>query len=126
MSRLCCLSAALLVADVACVQGAVQVSFDGDGSGAVVSSFGKRCSAACEVPPSTLTAEADEFSAFDGWSGNGCSGIGECPVSYGSVTASFRAVAYPIVVRVTGKGSVERDGQPVPVGQPFASLVTRA
>ncbi len=93
------------------------MSFDGDGSGAVVSSFGKRCSAACEVPPSTLTAEADEFSAFDGWSGNGCSGIGECPVSYGSVTASFRAVAYPIVVRVTGKGSVERDGQPVPVGQ---------
>lgn len=76
----------------------------GTGSGAVTSSpagivCGTSCLASYEVGTVvTLTADADASSAFDGWSGAGCTGSGPCIVTLTealTVTASFTQVIGP-------------------------------
>jgi len=73
------------------------VAFSGTGGGAVNSSpAGLSCGSACSHPfsagtPVTLTAEADEYSLFGGWSGI-CGGSGSCTTIIDgdkSVTALF-------------------------------------
>jgi YVTN family beta-propeller protein len=57
----------------------------------------------------TLTASAASGSAFAGWSGNGCSGIGACaitPTKDVTVTATFTTVpSFSLSVAVGGAGS---------------------
>ena len=76
------------------------VSALGGGSGAVTSSLGGLdCSSSCtsEIRSGaavTLSATPDPGSSFAGWSGGGCSGVGECAVTMDqatSVSADFQA-----------------------------------
>ena len=72
------------------------VDNDGDGSGTVTSSpAGINCGTDCqqdyaENTTVTLTATPDAGSAFDGWSGGGCSGTGNCALT---ITADTTATA---------------------------------
>lgn len=55
----------------------------------------------------TLTAQADPYSTFTGWSGGGCSGTGDCIVTLTAdttVIATFLA-QYDVVVQGSGNGS---------------------
>ncbi len=56
----------------------------------------------------TLTAAAATGSAFNGWSGEGCSGTGTCTLAMTAarnVTASFTLNSYVLTVAKTGTGS---------------------
>lgn len=83
---------------------ALTVARTGTGTGTVNSSpAGIACGATCSAPFNlntsvTLTAVADTYSAFTGWSGSGCSGTGTCAVTMTqakSVTANFDIVSPP-------------------------------
>ncbi len=80
---------------------ALNVTKTGTGNGSVTSSpaaidCGGTCSASYDYNTSvTLTAAAASGSSFNGWSGEGCSGLGTCTVSLTqarSVTARFTAI----------------------------------
>ena len=73
----------------------------GVANGTVTSSpAGIDCGGSCSAPYNygttiTLTARPDSLSAFDGWSGGGCSGTGTCTVSLPAnttVTARFKVL----------------------------------
>jgi hypothetical protein len=58
--------------------------------------------------PVFLTSVAGEGFELVGWSGD-CSGLGPCPVPTGraaTMTATFTAIRYEVVVRVSGRGRV--------------------
>ena len=83
----------------------VSVALDGEGGGTVTSTpAGINCGADCSESYNpgtvvTLEAEADDSSTFDGWSGAGCSGIGNCVLTVDaakSVAATFGKKAYNI------------------------------
>lgn len=83
----------------------VAVTKAGSGTGAVSSTPAAiDCGATCTAPVPqgacvVLTAEADPGSVFDGWSGEGCSGTGDCAfVASGdlAVTATFTATCAPL------------------------------
>lgn len=65
----------------------LSVNFNGTGNGWVTSSpAGLACNADCYAdfplgPPVTLHAAASPYSYFTGWSGGGCSGLGDCAVT---------------------------------------------
>ena len=100
----------------------------GSGSGTVTSapegiSCGETCSESFPRGNTvTLTAKADNGSAFQGWSGGGCSGIGECAVVMNEdkiVVANFEPVTtYPLTVSLFGAGSgtVTSDPQGISCG----------
>ncbi len=76
------------------------VSASGSGGGAIASSLGGvDCSASCTAQirsgaQVTLSATPDQGSTFEGWSGAGCEGSGECTVTMdqaNSVSADFEA-----------------------------------
>jgi predicted lipoprotein with Yx(FWY)xxD motif len=82
-------------------QHTLSVSPAGSGYGTVQSSPAgiEACSYTCshafdDGTVVTLTASPDSYSSFGGWSGGGCSGMGQCQVTIGSdtaVTATFSA-----------------------------------
>jgi hypothetical protein len=56
----------------------------------------------------TLTATAESLSNFTGWSGNGCSGTGNCKLTLNAnatVTATFALKTFAVNVTKTGSGS---------------------
>jgi hypothetical protein len=58
--------------------------------------------------PISLTAAPGEGFEWVGWSGD-CSGAAPCSVPTGraaTITATFKPIKYPVVVRVTGRGRV--------------------
>ena len=58
--------------------------------------------------PISLTAAPGEGFEFVGWGGD-CSGDQPCAVPLGraaSITATFAAIRYPVVVRISGRGRV--------------------
>ena len=86
----------------------------GDGLGAVTSwPTGIDCGADCTEDYDyntavTLTASVGTESTFSGWSGGGCSGTGDCPVTMDSaktVNAEFTLNRYQLSVTKSGKGS---------------------
>lgn len=81
----------------------VKVRLEGDGTG-LISAAGSSCRTACELEPPFL-AVADEHSRFDGWS-DGCSGVGECRPTGGSVTGTFTAVDFPLRLSQAGEGAL--------------------
>ncbi len=93
----------------------LMVTTVGSGSGTVTSSpAGINCGATCSAQYTsgtvvTLTATAALGSAFAGWSGEGCSGTGQCQVTMSqarSVTATFNTVpTHTLTVSKTGSGS---------------------
>ena len=85
----------------------------GSGTGTVTSDVGGiNCGATCSVSfvsgtIVTLTAAAAPGSAFTGWSGSGCAGIGTCQVTVDAakaVTANF-VLTYLLTVNKTGAGT---------------------
>jgi uncharacterized protein (DUF2141 family) len=87
---------------------------DGTGDGTVTSvPAGIDCDGTCafsftQSTVVTLTAVADTYSEFTGWSGEGCSGTGTCVVTMDmvrTVTATFTHVAYPLTVIKDGAGT---------------------
>ena len=89
------------------------VTKTGAGSGSVKSDpYGIDCGAKCSQPYQdgtviTLTATAEYGSAFYGWSGGGCSGVGTCVVkltNHTTVTARFLPIR-TLTVSKTGNGS---------------------
>src|SRR6266480_7256369 len=79
----------------------LMVAGEGLGNGTVISTDGRincggggACSASYDSGSRViLRARAGWLSAFDGWSGGGCSGTGDCVVTLGEdtmVTARFR------------------------------------
>jgi hypothetical protein len=92
----------------------LSVSKSGNGSGTVSSNpagivCGVTCAANYNYNTSvTLSAVADTGSTFTGWSGEGCSGTGDCVVSMTaarSVTATFTLNPYQLTVSKSGNGS---------------------
>ena len=92
----------------------LSVGLDGDGSGTVTSNPpGIHCGTACEESYEygalvALTPLADDGSIFTGWQG-ACSGTDICEVTISEtahVTATFANNRFPLVVAVTGDGSV--------------------
>ncbi len=82
----------------------VTVTTTGEGTGIITSSpAGIDCGSTCtyefsEGSPVTLTAVPDAESAFSGWSGGGCSGIGICTLTMDGakeVTAEFAIEVIP-------------------------------
>ena len=93
---------------------ALNASKDGTGNGTVTSSpVGINCGTDCSGTYNhgtlvTLTATAATGSTFSGWSGAGCSGIGQCAVTMDavkSVTATFTLNTYPLNIVKAGTGS---------------------
>ncbi|MDH5784448.1 MAG: hypothetical protein OEZ16_02435 [Chromatiales bacterium] len=91
----------------------LNVTKTGTGSGTINSApAGISCGADCvDVLPDgsviTLTATADAGFAFTGWSGGGCSGIGECVITLNgdtAVSASF-APTFTLTTILAGSGS---------------------
>lgn len=85
----------------------------GAGTGRVLSDpAGITCGTDCseQYPPGTmveLTAIASSGSVFDGWSGEGCTGIGACVVTLNAakqVMASFSPVKHALTVITAGNG----------------------
>ena len=92
----------------------VTVTRAGTGSGTVTSepagiACGTTCSASFTAGSTvTLTAAAEPFSTFTGWSGD-CSGTGACVVTADaakSVTATFVRQTFALTVMRTGDGAV--------------------
>ena len=90
------------------------VTKGGTGSGTVTSNVdGINCGVDCsenylDGTIVELTASESGGSAFDGWSGGGCSGTGTCEVTMDqarSVTATFTTVVFALVVSKGGPGS---------------------
>jgi hypothetical protein len=99
------------------------VSKTGAGTGTVTSSpaginCGLTCSANFETSASvTLTAAAGGNSAFTGWSGAGCSGIGTCTVTMNaarSITANFGSnpTCYTLTLSPGTGGSITTNPNP--------------
>ena len=93
---------------------ALTVTRSGTGSGTVTSTpSGIDCGSDCtedfdEGTEITLSAVASSGSAFDGWSGAGCSGKGDCVVTMtgaAEVTADFTAARHALTVTRSGTGS---------------------
>ncbi len=87
---------------------------DGTGSGTVTSEpAGISCGATCVAPFDentvvTLTAAAATGSTFTGWTGEGCSGTGDCTVTMTAaktVTATFTLDQFTLTVAKDGTGS---------------------
>jgi hypothetical protein len=92
-------AAATVTANFTRQQFTLSVTKEGLGLGTVTSNpAGIDCGASCSASyPNgtviTLTAHPGLLSAFDGWSGGGCSGTGTCTITIGSnvtVKARFR------------------------------------
>lgn len=92
----------------------LDVQLDGDGHGSVASApSGIACEPLCSASFSdgasiTLSASADPDSVFDGWSGGGCSGTGDCVLALAAdttVSASFTATQFALGVGLVGGGS---------------------
>jgi Divergent InlB B-repeat domain len=86
----------------------------GSGNGTITSTpSGIACPPTCSAAyltgtVVTLTAAPNFGSAFNGWSGSGCSGAGQCQVTLGAaaaVTATFSSVP-ALAVAITGPGAV--------------------
>ncbi len=92
------------------------ITFAGSGGGAV-SGNGINCTSNCnnsllQGTAVDLSALADAGSTFTGWTGEGCSGTGNCAFTLNadaSVSATF-AANYNLSVTVTGDGSVSNGG----------------
>jgi hypothetical protein len=92
------------------------IDLQGDGGGKVVSEpSGIDCEPTCSSEfeagsEVTLTAQAEDGSTFDGWSGGGCTGPEPCVVTLGedtTVAATFKpAATAELAVRLRGEGSV--------------------
>jgi hypothetical protein len=96
-------------------QFTLTVAKDGTGSGTVTSNpAGIDCGATCQSDFGygtvvTLTAAAATGSTFAGWTGEGCSGTGDCTVTMTaarSVTATFTINHYRLSVSKVGTGNV--------------------
>jgi hypothetical protein len=92
----------------------LDVTSSGDGGGLVTSlPSGIYCDPLCAASFAngaevTLTAAENGTSVFDGWSGGGCSGTGDCIVTLNadtSVSAAFTATHFPVTVNLAGTGS---------------------
>jgi hypothetical protein len=92
----------------------LNVSKDGTGSGSVSSSpAGITCGATCSAgfdygTVVTLTATPNTSSDFTGWTGEGCSGTGDCVVTLDqarSVTATFTLKTETLNVSKSGTGT---------------------
>lgn len=99
----------------------------GDGGGLVNSApSGIYCDPSCAASFAdgtevTLTASQDASSVFDGWSGGGCSGTGDCVVtlaSDASVTAEFTATQFPVNVGLAGSGNGSVSSSPAGIACP--------
>jgi hypothetical protein len=112
------ISAAETVTATFNLQHQLTVNKDGTGTGTVTSDpAGIDCGATCANDFDantvvTLTATADTGSTFSGWTGAGCSGTGNCPVTMSAVetvTATFTLNQYNLSVSKTGFGIVSSD-----------------
>jgi uncharacterized repeat protein (TIGR01451 family) len=101
------------------LQETLTATLSGSGSGTVGSApSGIDCAGVCSASfdqgtQVTLTAAPDPGSRFAGWSGGGCSGLGDCQLTMSSgqlVTATFVAID-PLTVTRTGSatGTVTSD-----------------
>jgi hypothetical protein len=90
------------------------VTKTGSGEGTVSSTpagidCGDTCAAGFDASTAvTLTATPAGGSIFSGWSGEGCSGTGLCPVTMDGIkriTATFTYIAYPLTVTKVGNGT---------------------
>jgi hypothetical protein len=73
----------------------------------------------------TLTATAEPFSTFVGWSGGGCSGTGTCVVSMVedvTVTATFHSFTLTIQKTGTGRGKVMSNPPGIDCGSDCSEL----
>jgi hypothetical protein len=91
-------------AEFALIQHTLEVLKTGTGAGHVEADSGTiDCGASCsaeyvEGSTITLTATANSGSAFTGWSGAGCSGVGVCEVTLGAdATVSAQFVSRPVI-----------------------------
>jgi PKD domain/Divergent InlB B-repeat domain len=93
---------------------ALSVAKAGTGAGTVTSSpSGINCGSACTQTFAlgtnvALTASPSVGSVFAGWSGSGCSGSGECPITVDaakSVTATFNLASFALSVTKSGTGT---------------------
>ncbi len=114
MNGLRCFGAFWMSVCGACSPPIIEVSFSGDGRGQVAAGM-NRCSSACKLS-GDLIAEPDENSEFVGWSG-GCSGTGTCRPTTTTVTASFRAINFPVVVRTSGEGTIRTEAGALPAAK---------
>ncbi len=95
-------------------QTQLSVSFSGAGSGTVTSTpAGLQCASGCSSAFNlgtvvTLKATAAPWSVFTGWSGEGCSGTGDCSV----VMSAARNVAAAFASVPFGPLDFNGDGQP--------------
>ena len=101
-------------ADFAAISHNVSVIKNGDGSGSVSADSGAiDCGATCsdtydEASTVTLSATPTAQNQFDGWSGAGCSGTGDCVVSVDgdkTVHATFSLITHTVSVSKSGNGS---------------------
>lgn len=99
----------------------------GDGGGLVNSApSGIYCEPSCAASFAdgteiTLTASSDASSAFDGWSGGGCSGTGDCVITLTAdtgVSAEFTATHFPVTVDLAGTGSGSVTSDPAGIACP--------
>ncbi|MFK7804222.1 MAG: choice-of-anchor Q domain-containing protein [Anaerolineae bacterium] len=89
----------------------LELLFFGSGIGSV-SEINIGCTGDCSQPLAagtvvTLTALAEPSSTFDGWSGAGCSGTGDCIVTLNEtkyVTATFTLKSYALTTSVSSGG----------------------
>lgn len=93
---------------------ALTVSLTGNGTGTVTSTpSGITCGADCtesfaDGTSVTLTPTASATSTFAGWTGGGCTGVGDCTVTISAATAVMASFTNQrtLTVTVTGTGTV--------------------
>ena len=96
------------------LQRLLQVNIGGTGSGSVTSEpQGIACNASCSAnflggSQVSLSAQAAEYSVFDGWSDGPCSGIGVCQVTMVEDVSTNAAFTYDVAhqTRIDGDTSV--------------------